>query len=108
MGDARAASALGVAAALGEIEPGSLGDEAIGRRWDLFSRVASTSAGVELSHCEILVLGNAEGSASDLVSGHAVMEDAIDAAAVRSALASVGCDEAGGPDRVAGVFAKAE
>ena len=108
MGYSRAAAALGVASALGETEMGSLGDEVIGTRWDLFSRVASTSAGVELSHCEILVLGNAEGSASDLVIGHAVMEDAIDAAAVRRALASVGCGEAGGLDRVAGVFAKAE
>jgi cyanuric acid amidohydrolase len=107
MGYSRAAAALGVAAALGEIEPGSLGDDVIGRRWDLFSRVASTSAGVELSHCEILVLGNAAGSASDLVIGHDVMEDAIDAAAVRRALASVGCGE-GGLDRVAGVYAKAE
>ena len=108
MGYSRAASALGVAAALGEIEPGSLSDEVIGRRWDLFSRVASTSAGVEMSRCEILVLGNAERSASDLVIGHDVMEDAIDAAAVRRALASVGCGESGGLDRVAGVYAKAE
>lgn len=108
MGYSRAAAALGAAPALGEIETGSLGDEVIGRRWDLFSRVASTSAGVELSHCEILVLGNAERSASDLVIGHDVIEDAIDAAAVRRALASVGCGEAGGLDRVAGVYAKAE
>jgi cyanuric acid amidohydrolase len=108
MGYSRGASALGVAAALGEIEPGALDDEVIGRRWDLFSRVASTSAGVEMSHCEILVLGNAEGSASDLVIGHDVMEDAIDAAAVRRALASVGCGESAGLDRVAGVYAKAE
>ncbi len=108
MGYSRAASALGVAAALGETEPGSLGDEVIGRRWDLFSRVASTSAGVEISHCEILVLGNAEHSASDHLIGHDVMEDAIDAAAVRRALASVGCGDPDGLDRVAGVYAKAE
>jgi len=108
MGYSRAASALGVAAALGEVEPGALGDEVIGRRWDLFSRVASTSAGVELSHCEILVLGNAERSASELMIGHDVMEDAIDAAAVWRALASVGCGEARGLERIAGVYAKAE
>jgi cyanuric acid amidohydrolase len=108
MGYSRGAAALGVAAALGEIAPGSLDDEVIGRRWDLFSRVASTSAGLEMSHCEILVLGNAEGSASDIVIGHDVMEDAIDAAAVRRALAAVGCGESAGLDRVAGVYAKAE
>lgn len=108
MGYSRAASALGVASALGEIEPRALGDEVIGRRWDLFSQVASTSAGVEVSHCEILVLGNAERSASDLLIGHDVMEDAIDAAAVRRALASVGCGEWRGFERIAGVYAKAE
>ena len=108
MGYSRAASALGVASALGEVESGALGDEVIGRRWDLFSRVASTSAGVELSHCEILLLGNTERSASDLMIGHDVMEDAIDAAAVRRALASVGCEDARGLERIAGVYAKAE
>ena len=108
MGYSRAAAALGVASALGEVEPSVLGDEVIGRRWDLFSRVASTSAGVELSHCEILVLGNAERSASDLMIGHDVLADAIDSAAVRRALASVGCADARGLARVAGVYATAE
>ena len=106
MGYLRAASALGVARALGEVPAAALGDEVIGTRWDLFSRVASTSAGVELRHCEVLVLGNAEGAASDLVIAHDVMDDAIDAAAVRRALGAAGCD--GAPARVVGVYAKAE
>lgn len=80
----------------------ALDDAVICRRWDLYSRAASTSAGVELSHCEILVLGNAPGAPGDLVIGHDVMEDAIDATAVRRALASAGTGE------VVGVFAKAE
>src|SRR5262245_18990160 len=46
MGYSRAAAALGVARALDEIPAAALGDAAIARRWDLFSRVASTSAGV--------------------------------------------------------------
>jgi cyanuric acid amidohydrolase len=113
MGYARAASALGVALALGEVPANAVTDEAIGRRWDLFSRVASTSSGVELDHCEVLVLGNAEGSASDLVIGHDVMEDAIDAAAVRRALAAAGVStdpvsDAAARARLIGVFAKAE
>jgi cyanuric acid amidohydrolase len=113
MGYSRAASALGVALALGEVPADAVTDEAIGRRWDLYSRVASTSAGVELDNCEVLVLGNAEGAASELVIGHDVMEDAIDAAAVRGALASAGVaiDSASDPDagaRVVGIFAKAE
>ena len=111
MSYSRAASALGVALALHELPATALTDEVIGRRLDLYSRVASTSAGVELRHCEVMVLGNAPGSASDLTIGHDVMEDAIDAAAVRRALASVGCAVDAGPEsseRVVGVYAKAE
>jgi cyanuric acid amidohydrolase len=111
MGYSRGASALGVALALGEVAREAVTDAAVGRRWDLFSRVASTSAGVELSHCEIMVLGNSPRAAGSLVIGHDVMDDAIDAAAVRRALASVGSAADGGAaaaERVAGVFAKAE
>ncbi len=106
MGYSRAAAALGVARALGEVPTAALDDSVIARRWDLFSRVASTSAGVELAHNEILVLGNAAGSASDLVIAHDVMEDAIDQAAVRRALQATGGDAT--PDRIVGVYAKAE
>ena len=106
MGYSRAAAALGVAQALGEIPAAAVSDAVIARRWDLFSRVASTSAGVELAHNEILVLGNADGSASDLLIAHDVMDDAIDQAAVRRALRAAGCD--GDLHRVVGVYAKAE
>jgi hypothetical protein len=58
MGYSRAAPALGVARALDEVPAAALGDAVIAKRWDLFSRVASTAAGVELAHCEILVLGH--------------------------------------------------
>ena len=51
------------------------------------------------------MLGNAP-SSSDLVIGHDVMEDAIDATGVSRALASAGW--AGAAERVVGVFAKAE
>jgi cyanuric acid amidohydrolase len=113
MGYSRGASALGVALALGEVAREAVSDAIICKRWDLFSGVASTSAGVELQHCEVLVLGNRAGAASELVIGHDVMADAIDAAAVYRALASAGCtaapgDEAAAFERVVGVFAKAE
>src|SRR3989449_11033188 len=65
---------------------------------------------VEIDHCEVLVLGNAP-SASALVIGHDVMEDAIDAAAVRRALGSAGWRPdaaAGSAGSAVGVFAKAE
>ncbi|WP_128923733.1 ring-opening amidohydrolase [Bradyrhizobium guangxiense] len=110
MAYSRGASALGVAVALGEIGS-DVRDEDVLRRHDLFSRVASTSSGIELMHNVVIVLGNSASSASEFVIGHAVMEDAIDAAAVISALSSVGLGVA--PQSIAGhelvnIFAKAE
>ncbi|MDF0578623.1 ring-opening amidohydrolase [Bradyrhizobium yuanmingense] len=110
MAYSRGASALGVAVALGEIGS-DLGDEDVLRRYDLFSKVASTSSGIELMHNVVIVLGNSASSASGFVIGHAVMEDAIDASAVLSALNSVGLGAA--QQTTAGrtlvnIFAKAE
>ncbi|MBV8407161.1 MAG: ring-opening amidohydrolase [Alphaproteobacteria bacterium] len=82
----RGASALGVAAALGEVPVEKATEAAVCRDWSLYSGVASTSAGVELLRNEIVVLGNAEGWAGDLVIDHDVMTDAIDAAAARRAI----------------------
>jgi cyanuric acid amidohydrolase len=112
MGYSRGASALGVAAALGEIE-GDIADEHVLKNWDLFSSVASTSAGIELMHNVVIVLGNSTSSASPFVIGHAVMRDAIDSAAVMEALESVGLNarRASDPasrDRLVNIFAKAE
>ena len=95
----RGASALGVAVALGEI--GGVAETAVCEDWSLYSSVASTSAGVELLRNEIVVLGNAPGWSGDLVIGHEVMADAIDAAAARRAL-----DDVGG--KPVAVLAKAE
>lgn len=110
MAYSRGASALGVAVALGEIGP-DLRDEDVLRRYDLFSKVASTSSGIELMHNVVIVLGNSASSASTFEIGHAVMNDAIDAPAVVAALTSVGLGVA--PQTIAGralvnVFAKAE
>lgn len=88
MAVSRGASALGVALALGEVKDAP--EQAICRDWSLYSSVASTSAGVELLRNEIVVLGNARGWAGDLVIGHDVMKDAIDAEAVRRVLAGIG------------------
>jgi cyanuric acid amidohydrolase len=88
MAVSRGASALGVALALGEIKAAP--EDAICKDWSLFSSVASTSAGVELLRNEIVVLGNAAGWAGDLVIGHDVMKDAIDADAARRVLAALG------------------
>jgi cyanuric acid amidohydrolase len=110
MAYSRGASALGVAVALGEVE-GDIPDEHVLRRYDLFSSVASTSAGIELMHNVVIVLGNSEASASEFEIGHAVMRDAIDAAAVTEALSSVGLPAGqglGSGRTLANIFAKAE
>src|SRR5271156_2563967 len=111
MGYSRGASALGVAAALGEVK-GDIKDEDILKRYDLFSSVASTSAGIELMHNVIIVMGNSRVATSPFVIGHAVMRDAIDIDAVIDALQSVGLRNENSATVAAGrlvdIFAKAE
>jgi cyanuric acid amidohydrolase len=113
MGYSRGASALGVALALGEVERAALDDDAVCRRLDLWSGRASTSAGVELAHNEVIVLGNSAGWASEDVIAHRVMRDAIDLPAVLGALEEVGLPARGQLDdaaraHVAAVLAKAD
>ena len=109
----RAASALGVAVALGEVDRSRLGEGAIGKDWSLFSSRASASAGVELTDHEIVVLGAAPGWAGPLQGGHALMRDAIDIEPVRAALEGLGLGGPGQLDaarrsRIVAVLAKAE
>jgi cyanuric acid amidohydrolase len=108
MGYSRGASALGVALALGEID--EVGDDQVLKNWDLFSSVASSSAGIELMHNVIIVMGNSRQSASPFVIGHAVMRDSIDVVAVSDALNSVGLGLADtrSQSRLVNIFAKAE
>ena len=113
MGYSRGASALGIALATGDISLDQLDDERICTDWELFSSVASTSAGVELLHNEILVMGNSSEWEGDLVIGHDVMVDAIDADAVKRALANAGVSFDWRPSqeqtiRIVNIFAKAE
>ena len=112
MGYSRGASALGVAKALGELEV-DLHEDQVLRDWSLYSSVASASAGIELMHNVVIVIGNSSLSASRFVAGHAVMRDSIDLPAVVAALESVGlapADRAHAPllDRLVNIFAKAE
>lgn len=86
MGYSRGASALGVAVALGEVAREEIGDASVMSDWQLFSARASASAGIELEGNVVIVLGEAEGSASAFRIAHAVMRDAIDAASVRALL----------------------
>ena len=112
MGYSRGASALGVALAIGEIDA-AIEDAAVLTDWSLASGVASSSAGIELDNNIVVALGNSAHAAGDLVIGHAVMRDAIDASGVLAALQDAGL---GSPDnplgfdpgRVVNVLAKAD
>lgn len=113
MGFSRGASALGVACALGEVEPDAVTEAAIGHDLSLWSGRASTSAGIELMCNEVVVLGNSPLWAGDLRIAHAVMRDAIDLGAVQDTLRALGLAASGQIDpidagRIHAVLAKAE
>jgi cyanuric acid amidohydrolase len=103
MAYSRAASALGIAMATGEISQDDVNEQTILHRRNLYSTVASTSAGIEVMHDVVIVLGNSETSASHLCIGHDVMYDALDADAISRAIGS-----RVGVERIVNVFAKAE
>ncbi|MBT8159682.1 MULTISPECIES: ring-opening amidohydrolase [Arthrobacter] len=110
---ARGATALGVAIALGEVSADQVKDEIIANDMTLYSNVASTSAGGELTSCEVIVFANSLHASSDYRIGHATLQDPIDIDGVRSALRNAGlqieCDpKPAEKERIAAVFAKAE
>jgi cyanuric acid amidohydrolase len=110
---ARGATALGVALGLGELAEHQVTEQAITSDLDLYSEVASTSAGGELSACEVLVFANSPLAGGEYRIGHSLLRDPIDVAGVRSALRSAGLTFDCEPDadqraRIVAVFAKAE
>ena len=113
MGLSRAASALGIAVALGEVDRARLSEASIGRDFSLFSSRASTSSGVELIDHEVVVLAAGQDWAGPLRIGHGVMKDGIDIEPVRDALAALGLAAPGQlkpeqRERVVALLAKAE
>lgn len=113
MGLSRGAGALGVALALGELDETGIDDLVIGDDLDLWSARASCSAGIELMHSEVVVLGNSAAWSGDRVIAHGVMRDAIDLPAVHDVLGELGFAGAGQLDagaaaRIDAVLAKAE
>ena len=113
MGLSRAASALGVGVALGEIKEASLHEAQIGNDWSVWSGRASCSAGVELLGHEIVVFGMSPAWSGPLAIDHAVMTDAIDIEPVRAALGRLGLMTTGQlltaqRERLLAAFAKAE
>jgi cyanuric acid amidohydrolase len=113
MGLSRAASSLGVAVALGELETGAFADADIGANTNLWSGRASASAGIELMNHEIVVLGMSAAWSGPLAIDHAVMADGIDIEPVRAALSRLGVTTSGqlsvaDRERLIAVLAKAE
>ena len=88
-----------MARALGEID-GAIEEARILKDWDLSSSVASCSAGIELMHNTVIVMGNSGFSMSPFVIGHAVIE------ALKSA--GLGLADAQSPEQLANIFVKAE
>jgi barbiturase len=81
---------LGVAVALGEIDMPT--DADIMHNRDLYSSVASCSSGVELDQAQIVVVGNAPGVGGRYRIGHSVMNDALDADGIWTAIREAGLD----------------
>ncbi|MBS0536826.1 MAG: ring-opening amidohydrolase [Proteobacteria bacterium] len=113
MGLSRAASALGAAVALGEIDRAAITEAQVGTDWSLWSGRTSTSAGIELTNHEIVVLGMSPAWSGPLAIDHAVMQDGIDIEPVRGALKRLGLGAPGQIDaaqrsRLVALLAKAE
>ena len=113
MGLSRAASALGVAVALGEIDRDAIAECDIGVDLSLWSARASSSSGIELMGHEIVVLGMSRAWTGPLAIGHAVMRDALDTESPRGLLVRLGfvpdCQlDVQQRERVVAVLAKAE
>lgn len=108
----KGASALGVALALGEIKDEDVTDEAVCSNWNLYSKVASTSAGNEQVACKVIVMGNSKTSVSKYKIGSGVMKDTLDVDGAKAAFKSAGLvfDEVipqDQRDRIATVFINA-
>lgn len=113
MGLSRGASALGVAAALGEIAADAVGEETIGGDLTAFSRRASCSSGIELMGNEIVVLGTSPAWTGPLAVAGTVMADAVDVDPVRAMLERLGVADGGrvpaeARERLVAILAKAE
>lgn len=86
------ASALGVALALGEVDEALLSDSVVRRDWNLYSSVAMTSCEAGRDRADVLLMGNREGSLSDLRIGNGVTRDLLDLSGVQTALRAAGLD----------------
>ena len=86
----KAASALGIGVALGEISVDQISDGVINQDRNLYTHRGSVSAGGEQSACRILVMGNSATSVSAYRVGHGVMQDQLDTQGIHQALKTAG------------------
>ncbi len=112
LGFSNGASAFGIAVGLGEVKP-EFDPRAICTDAGIYTTRGASSSGIELTNCQVLVMGNSVASVSELVIGHHRLEDLIDAEGVRGALRSVGIaanGSVGDADRarIVNVFAKGQ
>lgn len=82
----RAATALGIAVALGEIPDAEIDEAMIGSAFDRYSARACVTPGIDLPRSEILVFGNAPSWGGDIAVAGAVLRDMIDSRSVFEAL----------------------
>ena len=93
----KAAAALGIAIALGEVPAETVTDEVVNRDRSLFTLRGSVSAGGEHTACRVLAFGNSTSSTSTLRSGCGVMTDQLDVKGIMDALEAAGIDEPSNP-----------
>jgi cyanuric acid amidohydrolase len=86
----RAACALGVAGALGEIPEGRAVESAVLKDYSLYSSVASISAGVEVRNNEVIVVGMSRRWSGPLAIDHTTMTDALDVASIHAMVQRLG------------------
>ncbi|MDQ0395681.1 ring-opening amidohydrolase [Labrys monachus] len=106
----RAACALGVAKALGEVPADKAVEAAVLKDFSLYSSVASMSAGVEVDCNEVIVVGMSRAWSGPLAIEHTTMTDALDVASIHAMVQRLGFSpapqmEAG---RVRAAFIKCE
>jgi cyanuric acid amidohydrolase len=95
MGFGRAASALGVAKALGEIPASLAMENAVLRNFRAYSSVASVSAGVEVRQNEVIVAGLSQRWSGPLTIAHRSMKDALDIDSVSALARDLGLSPGG-------------
>lgn len=84
----RAASALGVGLALGEINESVINPEIIGANMEIYSKKAFTFSGNEIENCRVLILGNSNKGNRDFFITSRIFNDLMDIESIHDLLKS--------------------